>query len=185
MPGIRLTEDSGQKQSLWAVQHHAPPLWDSSQCSTQQSRGLFGSSKLAQDGKLGCEERWIWRLSCLEASCSTDSMKPKAMVSAPGNYSSLIVPSGLHAVFSVIIFTTALSPSNTADTTRFLGNRPRKLTKGQILMTKRKRFCYHFAHRHRLCSFFITWFFLFLVISEWHSPFIFINILFIRGVKCQ
>lgn len=56
-------------------------------------------------------------------------MEPKATVSASGNHSSLIVPSGLHANFSVIIFTMAVLPSNIADATRFLGNRPRKLTK--------------------------------------------------------
>lgn len=46
----------------------------------------------------------------------------------------IIVPSSLPAIFSEIIFPITVLPSNIVDTTRFPGNRPRKLTKGQILM---------------------------------------------------
>ena len=55
---------------------------------------------------------------------SLHSMKPKAMVSALGNYSSLIVPSSLHVIFSEIIFTIAVSPSNRVVAISFPGNRP-------------------------------------------------------------
>lgn len=55
--------------------------------------------------------------------------------------------------FSKIIFTIAVLPSNIVDNVRFPGNRHRKLTKDQVLVQKGNRFCYYFAHRHRLYSF--------------------------------
>lgn len=61
------------------------------------------------------------------------------MVSASGNYSSRIVPSGLHASFSSFLRSQCYLV-NTVDPTRFPGNIPRKLTKGQVLMQTGKSF---------------------------------------------